>query len=255
METLKIHEQIAFLRKQKGFTQEDLAKALGVTNQAVSKWEAAQCCPDIQLLPRMAGIFDVSVDALLGYKPTEGLGDICLKIKDYFMALPEKGAFESAYRMAALLHEAAATDGYKNRAYWQEKDYAREDVSSWGLSICSQAEGSTGRKHNSIFFSLGKGYVSPKGAQLGEIKTTLEALSDLNVLKVLCLLCERTLADPKGYVTVQEIADAVHLKVEEAETALEKLPLSMKEEESVCSYRLDEAFLHIPSLLSFFCRF
>ena len=92
MTTIKINEQIAFLRKQKGLTQEDLAGALGVTNQAVSKWESAQCCPDIQLLPDIAKLFDVSVDELLGYKTTDGLGDICLKIKDYFSALPERQA-------------------------------------------------------------------------------------------------------------------------------------------------------------------
>lgn len=109
MITIKISEQIAFLRKQKGLTQEELAGELGVTNQAVSKWESAQCCPDIQLLPDIAKVFDVSVDELLGYKTTDGLGDICLKIKDYFSALPEKAAFESAYRIAALLHEAAST--------------------------------------------------------------------------------------------------------------------------------------------------
>lgn len=94
MTTIKINEQIAFLRKQKGLTQEELANALGVTNQSVSKWESAQCCPDIQLLPDIAELFDVSVGELLGYKAADGLGDICLRIKDHFSALPEKTAFE-----------------------------------------------------------------------------------------------------------------------------------------------------------------
>lgn len=37
---MKLKEQIAFLRKEKGITQEELATVLGVSNQAVSKWEA-----------------------------------------------------------------------------------------------------------------------------------------------------------------------------------------------------------------------
>ena len=100
MNTIKIHEQIAFLRKQKGLTQEQLASALGVTNQSVSKWESGQCCPDIQLLPAIAELFEVSVDELLGCNSGKGLGDICLNLKDYFTSLPEKEAFENAYRLA-----------------------------------------------------------------------------------------------------------------------------------------------------------
>ena len=88
MTTIKIDERIAFLRKQKGLTQEELANALGVTNQAVSKWESAQCFPDIQHLPNLAKIFEVSIDELMGHKSSEGLGDICLRIKEYFSALP-----------------------------------------------------------------------------------------------------------------------------------------------------------------------
>ena len=57
-----INETIARLRKQKGITQEELANSLGVTNQAVSKWESAQCCPDISLLPDIADYFGVTLD-------------------------------------------------------------------------------------------------------------------------------------------------------------------------------------------------
>ena len=67
MTTIKINEQIAFLRKQKGLTQEELAGALGVTNQAVSKWESAQCCPDSPVLPDIAKLLAVSVGEPLGY--------------------------------------------------------------------------------------------------------------------------------------------------------------------------------------------
>ncbi|MCM1055318.1 MAG: helix-turn-helix transcriptional regulator [Bacteroides sp.] len=61
-----IDKQIAHFRKQVGLTQEQLAETIGVSNQAVSKWESAQCCPDISLLPDLAACFNISVDELLG---------------------------------------------------------------------------------------------------------------------------------------------------------------------------------------------
>ena len=51
MEELRMGARIARYRKELGLTQEALAHRLGVTNQAVSKWEGDVCCPDIQLLP------------------------------------------------------------------------------------------------------------------------------------------------------------------------------------------------------------
>ena len=251
MTDIHIHEQIAFLRKQKGFTQEELANALGVTNQAVSKWETMQCCPDIQLLPDIAKLFDVSVDVLLGYASTDGLNDICLKIKDYFSQLPKKSAFENAYRLAALLHEAASTDGYKNYIPWCEKEYSIDEVSSWGLSVCSEPEGSTGRKNNSIFFALGSGYIAPNDAQMEDLRIILEQLSNPNALKVLYTLYGLTLSDFDIYVTVDEIAMETHLRIEDIECAIQYLPLTVKEENGVFRYRLDRAFIHIPALLTF----
>lgn len=57
---------IANYRRKLGLTQEQLAQKLDVTNQAVSKWEADQCCPDVALLPRLSDIFGVSIDELFG---------------------------------------------------------------------------------------------------------------------------------------------------------------------------------------------
>ncbi len=61
---MTLGNKIAQLRKAHNITQEALAQKLDVTNQAVSKWESDQCCPDILLLPRLADIFGVSIDAL-----------------------------------------------------------------------------------------------------------------------------------------------------------------------------------------------
>ena len=61
--------RIARLRLEYGMTQERLAMKMGVTAQAVSKWENDLSAPDIMLLPELAKTFGVSVDQLLGVAP------------------------------------------------------------------------------------------------------------------------------------------------------------------------------------------
>ena len=61
---MKIGENIRALRLQKGLTQEQVAQQLGVTYQAVSKWENGTNTPDIGLLPEIAALFGVTIDAL-----------------------------------------------------------------------------------------------------------------------------------------------------------------------------------------------
>ncbi len=63
---MELGKQISFYRKELNMTQDALAQKLGVSNQAVSKWEADQCCPDIGLLPAMADLFGISMDTLFG---------------------------------------------------------------------------------------------------------------------------------------------------------------------------------------------
>lgn len=64
--------RIAALRKEAGLTQEQLATRLGVSFQAVSKWENGLSCPDIMLLPVLAELFRVSIDSLFG-RETPGI--------------------------------------------------------------------------------------------------------------------------------------------------------------------------------------
>lgn len=61
-----IGANIMRLRKEKGMTQEQLANALGLSYQAVSKWETGNSSPDISVLPLLAELFSVSIDELFG---------------------------------------------------------------------------------------------------------------------------------------------------------------------------------------------
>lgn len=71
MEQIYFGQRIAQLRRDSGMTQEALAQKLGITNQAVSKWESDQCCPDIMQLPQLADLFGITLDALFGRTQAE----------------------------------------------------------------------------------------------------------------------------------------------------------------------------------------
>ena len=62
-----IGKNISIFRKKQGLTQEELAKKLNVSFQAVSKWETGGSYPDISVLPLLANIFHCDIDSLLGY--------------------------------------------------------------------------------------------------------------------------------------------------------------------------------------------
>lgn len=69
MEHISIAERILEERSRNGLTQEELARQLGVSKAAVSKWECRQSMPDIALLPKIASLFSITIDQLFGYEP------------------------------------------------------------------------------------------------------------------------------------------------------------------------------------------
>ena len=69
---MNISDRIQTLRKAKGMSQEQLADAVGVSRQAVSKWESEQASPDLDKVVIMSELFDVTTDYILkGIEPVE----------------------------------------------------------------------------------------------------------------------------------------------------------------------------------------
>ncbi len=114
-----INENIRLFRKQKNFTQEQLAEAMGVSVGAVSKWENGSSVPELSLIMELADFFETSVDSLLGYKVRDNSANetaerlrIMRSQKDYSNAFTEAekavqkfpNNFDVIYQSGGLLY-------------------------------------------------------------------------------------------------------------------------------------------------------
>ena len=90
---VKIGAIIKRLRAEKHITQDTLATAMGVTPQAISRWESEGGYPDIELLPALADFFSVSIDELLGYRSSEREQEL-VRIKQELERLAEVGSVD-----------------------------------------------------------------------------------------------------------------------------------------------------------------
>ena len=68
------HNNLVNLRKLKNLTQEDIAEKVGVSRQAIAKWEAGETVPDLDKCKILAELFGVSLDDLANYEPDENQG-------------------------------------------------------------------------------------------------------------------------------------------------------------------------------------
>jgi len=249
---MKLNEQIAYLRKQKGMTQEELAGRLGVTNQSVSKWESAQCCPDIGLLPAIADIFGVSIDTLMGREKQDSFENLYMQVKAYFTETPAEKIFRDSFRLSVLLHEIVCTDGYKNTVPWDTgKEHGLEtEPHKWGMSVRAEPDGCAMYVENGILLSYNGTWTCPQTAQIRGIASVMKELADTDILRVLFALYDLTVDDFDRFVSAEEIGEKARLSVDVVEEALETLDLTVQESETgELLYRIDGSRMHIPVLL------
>ncbi len=94
---LKLGEKIRSLRKERNISQEVLANYLGVSFQAVSKWENGDTMPDVAMIPAIASFFEVSTDDLFDFNRLETEAKVqqrCWDIADYRNDEPERAEKE-----------------------------------------------------------------------------------------------------------------------------------------------------------------
>lgn len=144
-----IGQQIALLRRQKGVTQEQVARAVGVSAPAVSKWEAGQSCPDIALLMPLARYFGVTVDRLLGYQEQLSRAEADQLAKDC------RAAFEKQGWGPGLAQCRSAARQYPQDAYLKYRLASAVQMSA--LYAGSEAEWAEGTAQQEEWLEAGLG--------------------------------------------------------------------------------------------------
>ena len=102
---LKLGTIIKKLRTERGITQEELANKMGVSYQAVSKWETNTTTPDIAILPQLALFFGVSMDVLFSMNQDDYIERISKMIRDEYSITPENFVWAERYLKGLLSEE------------------------------------------------------------------------------------------------------------------------------------------------------
>ena len=249
--SIKLNEQIAFLRKTKSITQEDLASALGVTNQAVSKWESGTCCPDIMLLPDIARYFEVSIDELMGYQGADTSKDITLQLLSMVEEMEKGEDFRFTLKMAYILHAIIFTK--ENKFCDSENAIDHAGKREWGYSCLNFPEITTLMHGDSVFFSANRDLKLSSNYRIRELCAMLKIFSDVHHMKTMYAIYNLTVHDESTYADIESISEKSGLPVQTVTPCIENalFPyLCEKHEADEIRYRIEGRYMHIIPLLS-----
>ena len=218
-----IGENIAALRKSRGITQEQLGHLVGVSAQAVSKWEKGGM-PDAELLPAIAECLGVSIDSLYGFDLRE-TEDISVTVRRYLSALPASRRMSGLFRLLARCFslELFGSSTPPESAYMEDSQDP-EGADMWMRSLLTTDEGlmcGVLAEDMPLFLMMPEppaGY----GAHLAELedyRELFEVLSMPGTLELLDTLHERR----QGKCSAGALAKSAGLSDEVTQAALQAL--------------------------------
>ena len=258
--SIKLNEQITFLRKSRGITQDELAKEFGISNQAVSKWESGQSCPDIQLLPQLAEYFAVSIDELMGYKPADTSQDILLLLRNMIQELPTPEDAQLALKIACTLHailfsKEMTAPGAGNPGWDTEDAVLHASEGEWGLSGIHLPEITTQMRMASVFFSANKN-LQLNNPHIHFICSVLQSLGNANSLKTFLGIYQLTIASEETYAGIPQIVAECELSETTVNACIQKdlHEYLLKKQEKESLYRIKGQYLHVIPLLAMLCN-
>lgn len=221
-----INQNIAYYRKLCGYTQEQLAERLGVTGQAVSKWENEISNPDISVLPDLAKVLGIEINALFD-ETTNEPKQIC------FTELPEL-CYESilplylkAQRAFYGKKEPESEESLQKRIAKMKTDF------DFPIPKCAYMIDEGHPEHGAVFLSdaltfIDRSYGSSESVLLFDLDMAGEMLSVLgnrNTRKVLRVIYENLITKGEGgtFFTPEELADVTGLTTDAVNEAAVQL--------------------------------
>ncbi|MCD7832696.1 MAG: helix-turn-helix transcriptional regulator [Lachnospiraceae bacterium] len=224
-----IGDKISELRKAKGMTQEQLGSLVGVSSQAVSKWENGGT-PDVELLPLIADVLGVSLDGLFGREEGPGM-DITHTLIRYLQSFPVDRRMEEMFQILtacipglgipdSLAHEMEDIINVRDTAYIE--DVLEDEPSTWMRSVLSRDNGSlltVSAKDFPLFLLLPEpeGSYGQNLAPVKEYQKMFKILGQDGALELLYAIAKR---QPDAYISATALAKESALPAEDMERLL-----------------------------------
>ncbi len=185
-------------RKSQGLTQEQLGDRVGVSAQAVSKWETGESCPEVALVPEICSALEVSADTLLGTAQNQGVDALVRALQDRLRGM---GADERARRSAEVVGRLLL------RSDEHADEWAGEDFVSVGWSREGQVPlcaATLLTRHGSILHVRGEDFILGTALPDEEIARGLALLAEPGAVRVL----RRLMPAAKEGIALREEAQA-----------------------------------------------